>query len=359
MKKWSLGLIVLAVTACTTRLPDAEFYVGTYADSTQSSGIYRVTVTENRVHSVLYGQGNYRPSYLAYDAPSNTIYGVAENGQNSGFYVWKNGFAGLAASPVYYPIQGADPCHISLVNGVAVVANYSSGSTLVGPDTANPQYVQHHGSSVHADRQTQSHVHMTLASKDNRYILATDLGADKIYTYDWDANTQRIRGVLRTTTTPAGSGPRFMVWHPTLAQLYVITEMAGTILRYEFKDGLLTPIDEVSLHPQNWTGEIGAAHIAFSQDGKFLYASDRGTANTITVYRVEENGKLNSIQHFELEGKGPRHFVLNAKEDMLVVGEQFSNEIEFIGRNTQTGKLTKTLHKEKMPAPSCILVKAL
>lgn len=354
--------IFLWISACSSAVDPLEIYVGTYADSTHSSGVFQIKAAENSWTTQAIGSANYRPSYLHLDSATNRIWGVSENGTESGIYLWEQGFEGLVNAPVFFPFTAKDPCFITTIDGVSVTASYSSGATLVAAETSAMQTLQHHGSSVNTARQEQSHLHMILPSKSGNYVFATDLGADKIYAYQWDRSAKRIKGVAKSTPAPLGSGPRFMALHPKLNQLYVLTELEATLLRFQWNEEdefNLSFIDSTPLHELDWEGDKGASHLAFSADGNFLYAADRGSSNEIMVFEVAADGSLSKLQTFALEGKGPRHFALNKQENVLIVAQQLSNEVEFIKRDNATGKLLRTFHKEKVASPSCILVKPL
>ena len=71
-----------------------------------------------------------------------------------------------------------------------IVANYAGGSIAVFkkmPDhgiSEACQLIQHHGKGVDKDRQEKAHVHMVYFSPDKNFVLANDLGLDKIFIYN-------------------------------------------------------------------------------------------------------------------------------------------------------------------------------
>jgi len=61
---------------------------------------------------------------------------------------------------------------------------------------------------------------------------------------------------------------------------------------------------------------VGAADIHVSPDGKYLYATNRGTANDITCFGILKNGHLKFIQQTSVLGMGPRNFCITRMENL-------------------------------------------
>ncbi|RYD70995.1 MAG: hypothetical protein EOP53_24420 [Sphingobacteriales bacterium] len=92
-----------------------------------------------------------------------------------------------------------------------------------------------------------------------------------------------------------------------------------------------------------------------SADGKFLYASNRGDANNIAIYRVNKtDGKLTIVGFQPVLGKAPRNFSIDPSGKFLLCANQDSNEIVIFKRNKNTGLLTDTGKRIDIPKPVCI-----
>ena len=101
------------------------------------------------------------------------------------------------------------------------------------------------------------------------------------------------------------------------------------------------------------TSDKAGAALHASADGKFLYVSNRGTANTLLVYSIDPaTAQLKEIQRRSVEGDHPREFSLDSSGRFLLVANQKSNQIVVIERDTQTGLLGKTVQKLAIDAPS-------
>src|SRR6185312_5033285 len=193
--------------------------------------------------------------------------------------------------------RGSAPCDLALdkTGRFLAVANYANGSVAVLPVLPDGKlgeasgFDQHHGSSVNPDRQKGPHSHSVLFSPDNRYLLSTDLGLDKVFVYRFDSNTGAISlNGAEQASVPPGSGPRHLVFHPNGRMLYVINEMGSTVstFHYDAASGKLELLQSVSTLPEGFTGANIAAEIALNAAGSVLYASNRGIED-IALFTID------------------------------------------------------------------------
>jgi 6-phosphogluconolactonase len=102
-------------------------------------------------------------------------------------------------------------------------------------------------------------------------------------------------------------------------------------------------------------GQVGAADIHISADGKFLYSTNRGDANEIEVYAINPaNGKLVFVQRTSSLGKTPRNFEIDPSGNFLLVANQNSDDVFIFRINKTTGKITYTGAKMDVGNPSCL-----
>ncbi|MEI6861815.1 MAG: lactonase family protein [Verrucomicrobiota bacterium] len=258
------------------------------------------------------------------------------------------------------PTGGADPGYISFdrTGKFLFVANYNGGSIAAfslkadGALAERVAFDQHTGTSIDPQRQAHAYCEAILPSPDNRFILSTDLGVDKVFIYRLDTKT----GAL-TPHEPAfarvkpGSGPRRCVFSPDGHFLYLIGEMGNVIIAFAWDNakGTLTERDTVSTLPAGYTGAAGAAEIAFGPGGKFLYASNRDTTNagrdTIAVFAQDAaTGKLTLVEHVPSGGRTPRTFTIDPTGKWLVVTNNAgaSNNAVVFKIDSATGKLTQS-----------------
>ena len=101
------------------------------------------------------------------------------------------------------------------------------------------------------------------------------------------------------------------------------------------------------------TDHNGAAAIRISKDGKFIYVSNRGH-DSIAVFKVLNDGKLELAQRISVFGSFPRDFNWDKSEKYLVVANQNTNNATLYRRNSETGNLTP-LQKD-IPVPEATRV---
>ncbi|HJV18944.1 MAG TPA: lactonase family protein [Sediminibacterium sp.] len=341
--------------------------IGTYTNSGKSEGLYTYRFDSKDGSAVFLNKTNASdPSFLTMGKNNRVLYAVNELGGGKGSvsafrYTHNTGEITLLTT---VPSGGDHPCYITTdrKHRYAFVANYTGGSfsairinTNGFPDSSI-QTILHNGKSVTA-RQEKAHVHSTVLSPDEKYLLVQDLGTDQITVYAVDltasANPVTTAPVSVYNTVP-GSGPRHLVFHPNKKWAYVVQELNGTVTGLSFKKGILKKIQDISLHAAAVTGNDGAADIHISPDGKFLYASNRGTFNEITVYSISAKGELNYRGTVSTLGKAPRNFCIDPSGNFLLVGNHLSDEIVVFKRNQSTGLLTDTGKRIQTGAPVCI-----
>jgi 6-phosphogluconolactonase len=291
-------------------------------------------------------------------------FGASKSGAVSAFAI--DGASGALKLLNQAPTQGAGPCHVSLdkTGKFVLVANYDSGSVASFPIREDGSlgaiagFVQHSGSSVDKERQSGPHAHWIGVSPDNRFVLAADLGLDKVLAYRFDAAT----GTLAANAPPfvkvnAGAGPRHFAFHPSGKFAYVLSEMENSVTAFAYKsrNGSLKPLQTISTLAPSYTGAKEAAELVLHPSGKFLYASNRGAANSITLFAVNtETGKLTLVDRYATQGKTPRNFAIDPTGEFLLAANQESGNIVVFRIDPATGRLAPTANTVEIPAPVCI-----
>lgn len=262
------------------------------------------------------------------------------------------------------PSGGGDPCYVSLdaTSHYLMVANYGGGNIAVfalRPDGSigeRTAFVQHTGSSVNRSRQSEAHTHSVRVDPTNGFVLAADLGADKVFIYRFDAKT----GTLQPNdppfaSAPPGAGPRHMAFSPDGRFLYVISELGNTINRFAWDSdrGYLTRYESVSALPETYAETSYCAEILVHPGGRFVYATNRGH-NSVAGFSVQvKTGRLTLIQHLATQGKTPRNCEIDPTGKWLIVSNQDSGTVVVFHIDRHTGRLTQTGEPVTVPAPYC------
>jgi 6-phosphogluconolactonase len=366
MKKYYIIIILFSITiALHAQKNKFNLIVGTYTNSCESKGIYVYefdTTTadfnlKNATENII------NPSYLTISNDNQYVYAVSENGINSLVSSFKfNSSIGKLALINSQNAKGADPCYIINDDKNVIVANYSGGNIAVfgknsnGSITQAKQVVQHYGKGINTKRQEAPHVHMVCFSPDKKYILSNDLGNDKVYSYQYnEKSTTEVLKIKDSVLVKSGSGPRHLTFGKDGEYVYLLQELDGTLTVFSYKKGILSKVEQTSIIAKDFKGDISAADIHISPDGKFLYASNRGTANNITIFKILKNGKLELKDQTSSLGKGPRNFAIDPTGNFLLVAHHYSDEIIIFKRDQETGAITDTGKKINLCAPVCLV----
>ncbi len=353
----------LTLQTVSTNAQTHKLLIGTYTNKGNSEGIYIYDFdTRNGDFTLLNIIKNIsNPSYLALSRNQAYIYSIQEAGTKSAVSAYH---FNLATSETKFlntvATAGADPCFILAGDKYVFTANYSGGSVNVfgikadGSLTELIQTLQHTGKGPD-NRQKSAHVHQVVFSPDKKYIFATDLGEDKIYCYAYNASDDQPLTLKNTFQTNITTGPRHLTFSPKGKYAYLTHEFNGKISVLSYANGNLTLQQEIATVAEDYIGKIDGADIHTSADGKFLYQSNRGDANSLNVFAIQKNGKLQFVESVSSLGKGPRNFTIDPSGKHLLVAHQASNDVVIFNRDQKTGKLTDSGKKINVGVPVCLV----
>ncbi|WP_281240198.1 lactonase family protein [Flavobacterium praedii] len=358
-------LLIVSFFTMQAQKNKLNLVVGTYTKTCESRGIYVYEFDSNNANIRLKKSSDsiINPSYLSLSKGSKFIYAVKENGNES--EISSFGFDPSSGRMNFINSvnsKGADPCYLINDETNVIVANYSGGNIVVfgknsdGSLTEAKQVVQHFGKSVNTERQEKPHVHMVYFSPDKKYVLSNDLGTDKVFLYAYEPNAStEILTLKDSVSVKAGSGPRHLIFSKKGKFVYVLQELDGSLTTFKYKNGTLTQIHETTILPNDFNGTTSAADIHITPNGRFLYATNRGDANTISIFKVLKNGKLKSKGQTSTLGKGPRNFVIDPTGKFLLIAHQYSNDIVIFKINKRKGTLKDSGQKIELCSPVCLV----
>lgn len=342
--------------------------VGTYT-SGRSTGIHVYSFdSQSGTAQLVDSVQTSNPSYLAVSPDKKFVYAVnedAEQGVGGKVTAFRfNKQTGRLTPLNQQRSMGNHPCYITVdkTGKWVIVGNYSSGTAAVLPVQKDGSLgeavsvVQHEGSGVNKQRQEGPHVHATVLSPDNHTLFVTDLGIDKIMLYAFNDKNGSLKPKTKAAVKLAdGSGPRHLDFHPNGKWAYLIQEMAGTVTALHYKNGTLQAFQAISTLPKDFSQSFSSADIHVSADGKFLYASNRDSSNTIAIFKIQPStGKLSLLAHQSTLGKTPRNFNFDPTGQFLLVANQRSDAIVIFRRNAQSGLLRDTGRRIDVGNPVCI-----
>ena len=319
------------------------------------------------------------PSWLALHPSQKYLYAVNEIADFQGNSGSVSAFAIDSASGNLTLLnavgsEGAGPAYLSIdaTGKFAFVANYGGGSIAVLPILADGSLgtaIDMHRNSgsmgaVHATDAPNSsyavsghdapHAHMIAADPLNRFVLATDLGQDRIYTYGFDAKVGKLTP-SSVASLLSGDGPRHFAFHPNGHCLYSIQEEASTIcvFAYEPNSGRLTALQSVSTLPSGFAGSSFASEVLVSPKGRFLYAANR-LHDSITVFAIDARGLLRQIGESSTLGDYPGQCRIDPTGKFLYACNRRSDNITCFRLHPETGLLAFTGRYTGVGSPGSI-----
>jgi 6-phosphogluconolactonase len=249
------------------------------------------------------------------------------------------------------------------------VANYDSGTVAVFPVQNDGQlgkytgFAKHSGQGPNKERQEGPHAHWIATSPDNQFLLAADLGIDRILVSKFHLPD----GAFTTSKSnpgaklKAGAGPRHAAFSPSGRFFYVASELNSTVTAYSYnaKDGTLHELQAVSTLPKDFSGGNDVAEIAVHPSGRFLYVSNRGR-DSLAVFSIDpRKGTLTPMADIATQGKTPRNFAIDPSGKFLLAANQESNTIVIFNIDPSTWGLTLKGQVVEVPSPVCIAFLAI
>lgn len=367
----------LALTACNTNkagsaldgAESGEYYlvVGSYSGP-DDEGIRVYSFDETSAEATYVGglRGIENPSFVFPSADGLHLYAVGENFEakkgsaNSLAFDKTTGRLTLLNTQLTH---GDAPCNIIVSpDGKWVyTSNYNGGSITEFPLDAEGRLgegraIAFSGSSVDSTRQTQPHLHAVNFTPDGRFLLANDLGTDKVHAFP--AATPLDTTQLIDYKVPAGMGPRHLCFAPDGKRAYLLGEISGDVVTfaYDQKDGAestLTLLDRQTVRADS-LGAEGSADIHISADGRFLYTSHRLKGDGVSIFSVNPSDGTLAKVGYQPTGIHPRNFSLSPDGKWLLVACRDDNVVQIFARDAETGLLKDTGKKIEMPKPVCL-----
>lgn len=368
--------------ASAAGVAEATAFVGTYNTGSDGhgEGIYRFRVNfeTGELTDRKLAAKTPNPTWIAIHPSKMFLYAINE----------VTDFAGGTGSVIAFAIErdselrmlnivssaGAGPAHMSLdaTGKFAFVANYIGGSIAVLPVHADGSLGE--AVDVHRDLNMVGparpanappgsfaisghdapHAHMIASDPANRFVISTDLGQDRLYSYALDGSTGKLssRGFL---TLLGGVGPRHFAFHPNGRWIYGITEESSQIvfMSYDPQSGAPAIKQIHSALPPGFEGTSFGSEIAVSPDGKFVYSANR-LHDTISIFAIGADGDPKFIGEASTMGDYPRHFAIDSSGSFLFACNQHSDSVTSFRIDRESGRLSFTGKYAGVGSPAMI-----
>lgn len=324
-------------------------YMGTFTDHFYSAYIDVDTLEVEDLHAI-YNPGG-RSATLALSANGKYLYTANE---------FMDGDGGMAA---FRLVEGGDPVFLNAIasntqgpaENTTMVAygkeyvlgtGYFDGDVMVCPIAEDGSLLPMCDNFI-LDKAAKAHGVQVCPG--TNFLMLPDTENNVLYTFEMSPEGKLIK---RFAYKEEGlEAPRHTVFSEDGKRLYLLTERTSTFEVFDVnkETGELTHTAHFSNLPDDFTGASRSAAIHCSPDGKFVYLSNRGH-NSITVYRIEDDGKVSKVGYQGETIKWPREFMITPDGSVMIVGNQEASSISFFRINRETGMpvYAKTL---QMPVP--------
>lgn len=369
-KVLSLIIIVITLISCESKKETTLLFVGSYTDKKPGKGIsiYEFNNETGEAELKFQLDSLINSSFLKLSPNGKFLYAVIESqmpyhGKVAAFSI--DSFQGKISLLNMQDCGGKNPVHLEIdkTGQYLINSNYTDPTLSVfkiKPDGSLNKYSQaitFQGSSIFKGRQEAPHIHSSNFSPDGNYLFVHDLGTDKIRKFNVTKNKNGILTLQKDAplNVKPGSGPRHFTFHPNGKYGYGLAELSGKVTAYKLTKDSLEFLEDYQAN-SNSQKIYRSADIHISPDGKFLYASNRGSEeNTIAIFSINlKDGKLKLVGHESTYGEHPRNFAIDPSGNFLLVANQHSDNIVIFRRHLKTGKLTKLPHEITLNTPSSL-----
>lgn len=176
------------------------------------------------------------------------------------------------------------------------------------------------------------HAHAISLAPDRHTVIATGLGEDRIYQWQWQ---EEKLVEIHQLDLMVGTGPRHIAFHPRHPLAYVIGEKNGSVsvLRYDRKGLKLVQ----TVYMPEMEKPFQSADIHVTASGRFLYTSEK-CASELHLFIVDERGMLRHAEVFSTEER-PRGFFISSDDKYLIAAGQHSHHISSYSIDDKSGRL--------------------
>ena len=387
-------LLVLFSIAAAAQQPNRSLlaYVGTYSSPEGPEGskgngkgiyVFQVDAASGKLteREVIANAAN--PSCLALDPSHTYLYSANETstfqGTNSGSvsaYRIDRGTGHLTLLNTVSS-EGAGPAHLSVhpSGKYVLVANYAGGTIAVLPigkdgslgkasdvkkdtgEVAKSPAASGPPGSFAFSGHDKPHAHMIEADPSGKFVLASDLGLDRVYIWKFDADTGTLTANQQAfVALPPGDGPRHFAFHPNRRWLYSLQEESSTLVKFDWDSatGTLTAKQTISSLPAGFQGTDYTSEVRVSSNGRFLYAGNR-LHDSISVFAVGPSGELKFLSEEWTRGDYPRSFAFDPAGRYLYSLNQRGDAITTFRVDAASGRLSFTGQYTGVGTPSSMV----
>ena len=219
--------------------------------------------------------------------------------------------------------------------------------------------VFHKGLGTIADLDSRPHVSCVKTTRDNKFLLAADLGTDNTFVYRLNRDTGKLTQV-DIIHSDQKSGPRHIKTSKDGKFIYIVHARGTYIDVYRYIDnGDQAPdfekIQSISTLNDYHASGSGASALNLSDDFKYLVSSNAGD-NSACMYSIDQKtGLLTKLFCLPVSGDYPKDVALFPDNKHLISLNHESNTMTFFSVDPDAGLIVMN-HKElHIDQPNCII----
>lgn len=302
-------------------------------------------------------------SYVTISHSRKMLYSITDYGVES-YAIMPDGMLELTSAA---SINGMRGCYLSTdyTDSYLFVAGYHDGKiTVLKLDEAGglvgiTDEIYHKGMGSIADRNFRPHVNCVKMTRDNKYLLAADLGMDHVKVYEMDFKTGKLK-LVDIIHSEQYSGPRHIKISKDGKYIYIIHEIKNYVDVYAYAEKEpgnpeFEKIQTVSTLNDYHAGDSAASAINLSWDYNYMICSNAGD-NSVIIYNIDKkSGMLSKILCLPISGSYPKDAMLFPDNKHLVSLNHENNTMTFFAVNLKEGTLVMNTKEIKIKQPNCIV----
>jgi 6-phosphogluconolactonase len=214
------------------------------------------------------------------------------------------------------------------------------------------------GMGTIADRNFRPHVTCVKTSRDNKYLLACDLGMDHVNVYSINHTTGKLK-MVDIIYSDQESAPKMVKFSEDGKYLYVLHEIENSIDVYTYKEENNNPeferIQSVSTVEDFVPGNEASSGLTLTFDFRYLVSTAAGE-NTAVVFEIDKKtGLLEKKLCLPISGEYPKDAALFPDNKHLLSLNHESNSVTFFNADLEKGLLAMSSKELYVDAPNCVV----
>ena len=306
-------------------------------------------------------------SYITISHSGKYLYSITDYGVES-YVIEEDGNLQMTSAS---SINGMRGCYLSTdyQDKFLFVAGYHDGKITVlklnndGTIIGITDEIYHKGMGSIADRNFRPHVNCVKMTRDNRFLLAADLGVDHVKVYEFDHNAGKLK-LVDIIHSEQYSGPRHIKISKDGRYIYIVHEAKNYVDVYTYnlndqKLPVFEKIQTISTLNEYHAGDSAASALKFSFDFKYLISSNAGDNSTVIFKVNSTTGMLDKQLCLPISGSYPKDVSLFPDNKHLVSLNHESNTMTFFKYDNKENVIVMNTKEIKIDQPNCIVFKKL